>query len=103
MDPENSSTLVSLALDGIARLEDDDAKEDALKSLGNFVAGAAFAPDAAEIAFERLLRLSVSLGSPWTRSRAFADACTTIGCSRAPRDVRASALERALDLALDAE
>ncbi len=103
MGPDKSSPLVSLALDGIARLDGDDAKEDALKTLGNVLAGTAFAPELAEVAFERLLRLSLSLDAPWTRSRAFADACVSIGCSRAPRELRAAVLERALGLADDAE
>jgi tetratricopeptide (TPR) repeat protein len=103
MEPDKSSPLVSLALDGIARLDGDDAKEDALKTLGNVLAGTTFAPELAEVAFERLLRLSLSLEAPWTRARAFADACESIGCSRAPRELRATVLERALGFAEQAE
>jgi hypothetical protein len=92
-------SLLSVSLERIGVLEGDDAKEDALRTLGDVLAGHASPPEESEGAFEKLLEQATLLSTPWARTRAFEDACESIGCSRLPRERRALLLEKALALA----
>ncbi|HEY4122159.1 MAG TPA: hypothetical protein VGM56_30035, partial [Byssovorax sp.] len=91
--------LVTLALEGIDRLDGDDAKEEAIRTLGSVLAGIPLEADLAAASFERLLAASGALEAPWSRTRAFSDVCASLACSRLPRDRRADLLASAVEQA----